>query len=87
MSVYRDDRMAAAQFAEKRAAQANDSLQEWNLRHGANDRKDYGTAFSALVYGLKQAVRASPDFLSQIDVDAAASMILDRWPPSSGVSF
>jgi hypothetical protein len=87
--AWRDDAEQAYRAAQERAG-------EWALRNRARETermKEHSaflskqthqkSAYHTLVSLLRVAITAQPDELAQIDVDAAAQMILDRWPPRS----
>ena len=59
-------------------------IQSWSEAHTKADSDAAArAAYSALLYGLKLAAQAAPDFLWQMDVDAAARLLLERFPPQS----
>jgi hypothetical protein len=79
---YRREREAAARWKD-----SFDALNRMRTDMGMEARMHADTdrvreqAFNALVTALTQAKMAAPDFLTQLDVDRAARMLLEAFPP------
>jgi hypothetical protein len=80
------DRHAAIAWKERFEADQRQKLADYNAVHSkANNNHGQTQAFNALVYGLKLAAQAAPDFLWQMDIDRAARMLLEAFPPQSAM--
>lgn len=79
--MNRSDFEAAAAFKERLDASKRARLENYIDSYAKADANlARSEAFNALVYGLTLAVRAAPDFLTDLDIDAAARLILDQLP-------
>jgi hypothetical protein len=79
---YRADREAAARWKSNFDTVNRMRFDNCIDAHKAvNNNAVHDAAFSALVYGLKLALQAAPDFLQQVNIDRAAEMILSAFPP------